>query len=89
MKKYSQALTILSNSHPGEPQDKFLFGELGISLMNAAAKINIDNDKAGALARLMGLEWGGDWAKFTDRPHVQLKTGLTTAQKRERYLATA
>ena len=46
-------------------------------------------DQAGAIAREQGLEWGGDWTGLVDRPHIQLKTGLTLAQKRERHLATA
>ena len=42
------------------------------------------NDKAGfvrigAEAARQGLEWGGSWKKFIDKPHVQLP-GLTTAQ---------
>ena len=27
--------------------------------------------KVGDTARKYGLEWGGDWSKFTDKPHVQ------------------
>lgn len=26
----------------------------------------------GAVAHKVGLEWGGDWKKFVDKPHVQL-----------------
>jgi len=29
--------------------------------------------KAGAIGRSLGLEWGGDWTSFKDRPHFQLK----------------
>jgi len=29
--------------------------------------------KMGEIARSIGLEWGGDWVKFRDRPHFQLK----------------
>jgi hypothetical protein len=25
----------------------------------------------GERAKAVGLEWGGDWANFPDRPHVQ------------------
>ncbi|MNU44069.1 Peptidoglycan L-alanyl-D-glutamate endopeptidase CwlK precursor [compost metagenome] len=28
--------------------------------------------QAGALGRALGLEWGGDWKSFKDRPHFQL-----------------
>ena len=27
----------------------------------------------GAMARALGLTWGGDWRQFVDRPHVELK----------------
>lgn len=33
----------------------------------------------GAEAEKLGLEWGGDWKRFIDRPHVQLP-GLTIKQ---------
>ena len=37
-KKYDQALTILCKSYPREPQEQFLFSELGLLLMGAAAR---------------------------------------------------
>lgn len=33
-------------------------------------------DQLGALGKESGLEWGGDWKKFPDRPHFQLTNGL-------------
>ncbi len=30
--------------------------------------------------RAVGLEWGGDWTSFKDRPHFQYTGGLTLAQ---------
>ena len=39
-------------------------------------------DKFGKVARAFGLEWGGDWKRFTDRPHVQCTRGKTLAQMR-------
>lgn len=30
--------------------------------------------KAGAIARRLGIEWGGDWTKTPDRPHFQVGT---------------
>lgn len=32
------------------------------------------------LAPKHGLEWGGSWAKFTDRPHVQIPNYVTASQ---------
>ena len=37
------------------------------------------------IAKEYNLDWGGDW-KFSDEPHFEYHTGLTTAQKRARYL---
>lgn len=36
----------------------------------------------GIIARECGLEWGGDWQRFPDRPHVQLRKGRSLAQMR-------
>ena len=36
-----------------------------------------DNDgffkKVGSIGKLKGLEWGGDWSGFADKPHLQMK----------------
>ncbi len=38
----------------------------------------------GALARAVpGLEWGGDWKKFKDTPHIQLKRFESIAEARD------
>jgi len=31
-------------------------------------------DRAGAIARRLGITWGGDWKGFVDRPHFEVKT---------------
>lgn len=31
--------------------------------------------KAAAIAKQMGFEWGGDWKSFPDRPHIQWSDG--------------
>lgn len=36
----------------------------------------------GRIARECGLEWGGHWKKFPDRPHVQWRRGKTLAEMR-------
>lgn len=36
----------------------------------------------GRIARECGLEWGGDWKTFPDRPHVQWRKGRTLARMR-------
>ena len=41
-------------------------------------------DRAGALGIEGGLEWGGAWQTMVDRPHFQVRTGLTMAELRQR-----
>jgi hypothetical protein len=36
-------------------------------------------DELGALAKKAGLEWGGDWREWRDRPHFQLPEWRTVA----------
>ena len=40
---------------------------------------NVGFVRIGTEAAKQGLEWGGDWKKFIDKPHVQLG-GLTVSQ---------
>lgn len=40
-----------------------------------------------AIAEKHGIEWGGSWKRFKDLPHFEVKTSLTTAQKRQRLFA--
>jgi peptidoglycan L-alanyl-D-glutamate endopeptidase CwlK len=42
-------------------------------------------DVTGDIGRDLGLEWGGDWSSFVDKPHFQLKTLDTLAQVREKF----
>jgi peptidoglycan LD-endopeptidase CwlK len=37
-------------------------------------------ERCGAIAEKVGLEWGGRWKKFPDKPHCQDTGGLTIAQ---------
>ena len=39
-------------------------------------------DIFGRIAKECGLEWGGSWTRFKDRPHVQWTKGKTLAQMR-------
>ena len=38
-------------------------------------------DKVGKIGKTLGLEWGGDWTKPTDRPHFQLPDWGSTATR--------
>ena len=38
-----------------------------------------------ALAATTGVEWGGNWEKFPDMPHYQLRTGLALKEVRNLF----
>lgn len=40
--------------------------------------------RCGEIGEDLGLEWGGRWTSPQDTPHLQLKTGLTLAEARQR-----
>lgn len=42
-------------------------------------------DKAAEIGLVAGLEWGGNWENFTDRPHYQLATSLILADMRNKF----
>lgn len=43
-------------------------------------------ERVGAIAKSIGLGWGGDWKSFKDRPHLYLPDwGSTTAQIKQKY----
>lgn len=43
--------------------------------------------KLGALGKELGLEWGGDWKKFQDRPHFEWPKKMSLASARALYQA--
>lgn len=43
-------------------------------------------EKAGQIAKSLGLEWGGDWTSIVDKPHIQLPDwGSTAAELKKQY----
>lgn len=52
-------------------------------IINGKVTWNGPWDAFGKIARECGLEWGGGWTKFKDRPHVQMTRGKTLAQMRQ------
>jgi peptidoglycan hydrolase-like protein with peptidoglycan-binding domain len=54
----------------------FIDGEGGVSYEG-------EWDKLGRIGKLLGLEWGGDWSSFPDRPHFQMSKGHSTAAFRD------
>ena len=50
-RQYGRALTVLGNSYPRKPHERFLFGELVLATLTAAAKLKT-GDTDGAVAEL-------------------------------------
>lgn len=50
---------------------------------------NVDDSfwsTVGAVGKSIGLEWGGDWTSFVDRPHLQLsKYGSNVGELKQKY----
>jgi len=42
-------------------------------------------DRAAEVGLIDGLEWGGNWQNFIDKPHYQLVTGLSVATVRSHF----
>lgn len=42
-------------------------------------------NKAAEVGLLPELEWGGNWSSFKDKPHYQLKTGLSIKEVQRRF----
>ena len=71
---YDQALVILNNSYPREPQERFLLGELTLVLLSAVARIKLD-DMAGAVSdfeKAYNLSYGGEF----ETPFIELGKNL-------------
>lgn len=50
----------------------------GRAVWNDASLFN----RLGRIGRSLGLEWGGDWRKFPDKPHFQYTAGYELADFR-------
>lgn len=52
-----------------------------VPVINGKAVWNDDNlwNRVGEIGESVGLEWGGRWSKFIDKPHLQFTQGLTLA----------
>ena len=76
-----------SNHNFGIAWDIAIFGEDGAYYTGRNATERGWYDKAADVGRLDGVDWGGNWTSIQDRPHYELHTGLSTAEKRKRFEA--
>ena len=86
-KKYKLALVVLNNSYPREPQERFLLGELALSLLSAIARAKT-GDAAGAMAdfeRAYALSFDGELEMFYIEQGNDLRPLITLASKQEQH----
>jgi peptidoglycan L-alanyl-D-glutamate endopeptidase CwlK len=80
-KLYAQGRTapgaIVTQAPPGTSPHNYGLA-FDFARLNAVGKPSWpdDNDpfwlKAGAIGKALGMDWGGDWKNFKDRPHLEL-----------------
>lgn len=81
---------IITNARGGFSNHNFgLACDVGIFNANGAylgeSPLYAKAGKIATAANIPNLEWGGDWTKFTDRPHYQHRTGLKISQVRQKF----
>ena len=74
---------IVTNARGGYSWHNFGLAADYAFVINGKVTWNGPWDTFGKTARECGLEWGGGWTKFKDRPHVQMTGGKTLAQMRQ------
>jgi peptidoglycan L-alanyl-D-glutamate endopeptidase CwlK len=72
----------VTNARGGYSWHNFRLAADFVFLKNGGITYDGPWEKFGAAAKECGLEWGGSWKKFPDRPHVQWTRGKTLAQMR-------
>ena len=84
-KKYQQALMVLSSSYPREPDERFLFGEIRLTLLEAVARVHTgDTDGAMAdFAKAYQLSFCGELEMFFIELGRELHPLIHAALKQE------
>jgi hypothetical protein len=78
---------IVTNAKGGSSFHNFDLA-FDIVILDAIGKADWDTthpgwNKAAAMGKSVGLEWGGDWKTFKDLPHFQYTAGLSIQECRE------
>jgi peptidoglycan L-alanyl-D-glutamate endopeptidase CwlK len=81
---YAQGRTapgrIVTNARGGESWHNYGLAADYVFIVDGRVSWDGPWDRLGRVARSCGLEWGGDWKRFKDRPHVQWRKGKSLAQ---------
>jgi peptidoglycan L-alanyl-D-glutamate endopeptidase CwlK len=80
---------IVTHARGGQSNHNFrIAADLGIFKAGKYLEESPLYNRAGAIGKRLGLEWGGDWsAAKADPPHFQIRTGYTVAELAERIAA--
>lgn len=82
---YAQGRTTpgkkVTNAKGGQSMHNWRVAFDVVPVINGKAVWNDDNlwNRVGEIGESVGLEWGGRWSKFIDKPHLQITQGLTLA----------
>lgn len=79
---------IVTNAKPGYSWHNFDLAYDCVEIKDGKALWNNQNwNKIGELGKKCGLEWGGDWRSFKDRPHFEYHPGINLETARKRHCA--
>lgn len=79
---------IVTNAQGGESRHNFgIAWDIGIFDNGAYVTDAEPYDRVAEVGMLEGMEWGGHWTSFKDRPHYQLALLLRTSEIRGKFEA--
>ena len=79
---------IVTKAGPGQSNHNFgVAWDIGVFLNGEYLNESPLYGKLGATGKGLGLEWGGDWSGFVDRPHYQLRMTSSLAELRASFEA--
>lgn len=82
---YAQGRTLpgkkVTNAKPGDSYHNWRCAFDFVPIVGGKAIWNDDDlwNRCGNIAESLGLDWGGAWQRFPDRPHCQFTGGRTIA----------
>lgn len=78
----------ITKARGGQSRHNFAIAwDIGIFEGGAYLQTAAPYDRAAEVGLDEGIEWGGNWPDFPDRPHYQLAVGLKVSEVRERFEA--
>lgn len=76
----------VTNARGGQSNHNFgLAWDIGIFRTGQYVTDPEEYERAAASGIIEGVEWGGAWRTFKDRPHYQVATGLSVSQIRRKF----